>query len=49
MAKKALVRIFKISDHDNDGLLNDFELNTFQVRICSEKIERQRENVLNFI
>lgn len=30
-AKKALVRIFKICDQDNDGLLNDTELNTFQV------------------
>ncbi|XP_021068358.1 mitochondrial Rho GTPase 1 [Mus pahari] len=30
---KALTRIFKISDQDNDGTLNDAELNFFQ-RIC---------------
>lgn len=30
--KKALVRIFKICDADNDGLLNNYELNNFQVR-----------------
>lgn len=29
---KALTRIFKISDLDNDGILNDHELNFFQVR-----------------
>uniref|UniRef100_A0A8C2FBN2 Mitochondrial Rho GTPase n=2 Tax=Cyprinus carpio TaxID=7962 RepID=A0A8C2FBN2_CYPCA len=29
---KALTRIFKISDLDNDGILNDNELNFFQVR-----------------
>lgn len=28
---KALTRIFKISDLDNDGILNDNELNFFQV------------------
>lgn len=28
---KALTRIFKISDLDNDGVLNDHELNFFQV------------------
>lgn len=28
---KALTRIFKISDQDNDGTLNDAELNFFQV------------------
>uniref|UniRef100_A0A914UJZ1 Mitochondrial Rho GTPase 1 n=1 Tax=Plectus sambesii TaxID=2011161 RepID=A0A914UJZ1_9BILA len=32
MCKKALVRIFKICDQDNDGLLNDYELNQFQIR-----------------
>jgi hypothetical protein len=31
--KKALVRIFKICDSDSDGLLNDYELNAFQVLI----------------
>uniref|UniRef100_A0A3P8UZJ1 Mitochondrial Rho GTPase n=1 Tax=Cynoglossus semilaevis TaxID=244447 RepID=A0A3P8UZJ1_CYNSE len=30
---KALTRIFKVSDLDNDGILNDNELNLFQ-RIC---------------
>lgn len=30
--KKALTRIFKICDTDNDGLLNDSELNAFQKR-----------------
>jgi Ca2+-binding EF-hand superfamily protein len=29
--KKALTRIFKICDADNDGLLNDVELAQFQV------------------
>ncbi|CAG0914289.1 unnamed protein product [Notodromas monacha] len=29
-AKKALTRVFKICDVDNDGLLNDVELNAFQ-------------------
>lgn len=28
---KALSRIFKVSDLDNDGILNDNELNFFQV------------------
>lgn len=28
---KALTRIFRISDQDNDGTLNDAELNFFQV------------------
>lgn len=28
---KALTRIFKVSDLDNDGILNDNELNFFQV------------------
>ncbi|XP_069695021.1 mitochondrial Rho GTPase isoform X2 [Periplaneta americana] len=30
--QKALIRIFKICDVDNDGLLNDIELNNFQRR-----------------
>lgn len=29
---KALTRIFKVSDLDNDGILNDNELNFFQVK-----------------
>jgi hypothetical protein len=28
---KALTRIFKVSDLDNDGILNDNQLNFFQV------------------
>lgn len=32
---KALTRIFKISDQDNDGTLNDAELNFFQVPYSS--------------
>lgn len=32
---KALTRIFKISDLDNDGTLNDSELNFFQVMFSS--------------
>lgn len=28
---KALTRIFKVSDLNNDGILNDNELNFFQV------------------
>ncbi|CAJ0931332.1 unnamed protein product, partial [Mesorhabditis belari] len=32
-ARKALIRVFKICDRDNDGLLNDLELNAFQ-RLC---------------
>lgn len=32
---KALTRIFKISDLDNDGILNDNELNFFQVTVAS--------------
>lgn len=30
---RALTRVFKISDLDNNGILNDNELNFFQVRI----------------
>lgn len=29
--RKALVRIFKLNDNDNDGLLNQYELNQFQL------------------
>lgn len=32
---KALTRIFRISDQDNDGTLNDAELNFFQVGSCN--------------
>lgn len=34
---KALTRIFKVSDLDNDGVLNDNELNFFQVRVCMQR------------
>ncbi|CAL4122551.1 unnamed protein product [Meganyctiphanes norvegica] len=39
--KKALVRIFKICDLDNDGLLNDQELNTFQRRCFNAPLNPQ--------
>lgn len=29
---KALTRVFKLCDHDNDGVLNDYELNEFQLK-----------------
>ncbi|KJH51864.1 GTP-binding domain protein [Dictyocaulus viviparus] len=32
-ARKALIRVFKICDRDNDGYLNDSELNEFQ-KLC---------------
>ena len=32
---KSLTRIFKVSDLDNDGILNDNELNFFQVRVST--------------
>lgn len=31
-AIKCLTRVFKLCDHDNDGLLNDKELNEFQIK-----------------
>jgi len=37
--KKALTRIFKICDIDNDGLLNDVELGTFQRRCFNMDLE----------
>ncbi|XP_068248108.1 mitochondrial Rho GTPase isoform X1 [Palaemon carinicauda] len=39
--KKALVRIFKVCDMDNDGLLNDQELNTFQRRCFNAPLNPQ--------
>ncbi|XP_045623490.1 mitochondrial Rho GTPase 1 isoform X4 [Procambarus clarkii] len=39
--KKALIRIFKICDTDNDGLLNDQELNTFQRRCFNAPLNPQ--------
>lgn len=32
--KRALCRIFNICDLDNDGILNDYELNLFQVSVA---------------
>ena len=37
--KKALTRVFKICDWDNDGLLNDVELGQFQRRCFSMDLE----------
>nr|CAD7265353.1 unnamed protein product [Timema shepardi] len=39
--KKALVRIFKICDVDNDDLLNDTELNAFQRRCFNAPLQPQ--------
>lgn len=39
--KKALTRIFKICDLDNDGLLNDHELNSFQRRCFHAPLQPQ--------
>ncbi|KAL0272252.1 UNVERIFIED_CONTAM: hypothetical protein PYX00_005304 [Menopon gallinae] len=39
--KKALTRIFKICDLDNDGLLNDNELNAFQKRCFNGPLKPQ--------
>ncbi|XP_076053161.1 mitochondrial Rho GTPase isoform X2 [Oratosquilla oratoria] len=39
--KKALIRIFKICDTDNDGLLNDQELNAFQRRCFNAPLNPQ--------
>lgn len=39
--KKALTRIFKICDLDNDGLLNDSELNFFQKRCFNVPLQPQ--------
>ncbi|KAG0710818.1 Mitochondrial Rho GTPase [Chionoecetes opilio] len=39
--KKALIRIFKICDTDNDGLLNDEELNAFQRRCFNAPLNPQ--------
>ncbi|XP_014908909.1 mitochondrial Rho GTPase 1-A-like isoform X2 [Poecilia latipinna] len=47
---KALTRIFKVSDLDNDGILNDIELNFFQ-RVCfNSPLEPQAlEDVKNVV
>ncbi|XP_067013378.1 mitochondrial Rho GTPase isoform X2 [Anabrus simplex] len=39
--QKALVRIFKVCDADNDGLLNDLELNAFQRRCFNAPLQPQ--------
>uniref|UniRef100_T1INJ1 Mitochondrial Rho GTPase n=1 Tax=Strigamia maritima TaxID=126957 RepID=T1INJ1_STRMM len=39
--KKALIRIFKICDQDNDGILNDYELNQFQRRCFNAPLPPQ--------
>ncbi|KAF4801923.1 Mitochondrial Rho GTPase 1 [Turdus rufiventris] len=40
---KALTRIFRISDQDNDGTLNDAELNFFQDRDCALSPEELKD------
>ncbi|KAB7505615.1 Mitochondrial Rho GTPase [Armadillidium nasatum] len=39
--KKALIRIYKLCDEDNDGLLSDQELNTFQKRCFNAPLNPQ--------
>lgn len=39
--KQALARIFKICDMDNDGLLNDYEMNNFQRRCFEAPFQHQ--------
>lgn len=41
LCQAALTRIFKISDTDNDGLLNDKELNEFQNRCFNTPLQGQ--------
>ena len=38
--KKALMRIFRILDIDNDGFLNDEELTKFQKDVFDKKLQR---------
>jgi hypothetical protein len=42
---KALTRIFKISDQDNDGTLNDAELNFFQVAFLASLPIKAKKNI----
>ncbi len=35
---RSLTRIFKVSDLDNDGILNDHELTFFQVRFLLSRV-----------
>lgn len=37
--RNALIRIFKLNDHDNDGVLNDIELNQFQMKCFNINIQ----------
>uniref|UniRef100_A0A8C7XF99 Mitochondrial Rho GTPase n=1 Tax=Oryzias sinensis TaxID=183150 RepID=A0A8C7XF99_9TELE len=47
---KALARIFKVSDLDNDGILNDNELNFFQRTCFNTPLEHQAlEDVKNVV
>lgn len=46
---KALTRIFKISDLDNDGILNDNELNFFQVTAASSCVFKCFHNKIHFV
>lgn len=39
--QRALIRVFKICDIDNDGLLNDIELNNFQSRCFNAPLQPQ--------
>ncbi|XP_074600717.1 mitochondrial Rho GTPase [Brevipalpus obovatus] len=48
--KKALSRVFKLCDQDNDGLLNDKELNRFQKMCFNSSLQTQTlEDVKNII
>lgn len=48
--KKALSRIFKLIDHDNDGVLSDSELNRFQRRCFNSPLQQQAlEDVKNIV
>jgi len=49
-SKKALTRIFKLCDYDNDGLLSDQELNKFQKRCFNSPLQLQAlEDVKNIV
>ncbi|XP_053200304.1 mitochondrial Rho GTPase 1-like [Panonychus citri] len=48
--KKALRRIFRLCDEDNDGLLNDDELNKFQKRCFNTPLKSQAlEDIKNIV
>ncbi|RVE76317.1 hypothetical protein OJAV_G00008390 [Oryzias javanicus] len=50
LCMKALARIFKVSDLDNDGILNDNELNFFQRTCFNTPLEHQAlEDVKNVV